>query len=427
MSLIHGISWVMLIRIAGAGLTYLSHVMLARWMGAFEFGIFAYAWVWVTIIGYIAPLGISGAVVKFLPDYLARGKWRRARGLISFSRIAVALSGLVIGTAFGLTIFLLGDLVPTHYRLPLYLAAATMPLMGLIDLHQELSRSFDWMRQAYFPTYVLRPAMLLLLVGIIVYRGIPTTASSASTAALIACLATLGAQFALFRGKVGSEFSADRATYHARHWLRAAFPFLFIEAAYLVLENTDIVMLGYFTPPDDIAIYYAVIRTSGLLGFIAFAVSALAAPRFSTLHAQEKTAELRAFYHQSIHLTLWPSLALGALLLLFGEPILAFFGPQFSSGYPALTILVTAMLFEAAFGPVSFLLSMTGHQAATARAIGYTAVANIVLNAILIPQWGLLGAATATALSIMLRTIWFTVLARSRLGVGLIPLLSHHR
>ncbi len=424
MSLIHGASWVMLIRVAGAGLTFLSQAMLARWLGAFEFGVFAYAWVWVTIIGFVAPLGISGAVVKFLPDYVTRGKWRRARGLIRFSRTTVLLSGLASGALFALTILLLGEQVPAHYRLPLYLAAATMPVMALIDLHQELSRSFGWMRLAYFPTYVLRPAALLALVGVLVYSSATITATSASAAALVACLVTLGAQAATFRRRLTPDLSTNRATYHTRHWLQAAFPFLFIEAAYLVLENTDVIMLGYFTEPENVAIYYAVIRISSLLGFIAFAVSALAAPRFSTLSAQGKTAEMQRYYRQSIHLTLWPSIALGALLLAFGESILAFFGPQFTAGYPALAILVGAILIEAAFGPVSFLLSMTGHQAATARTIGYTAAINIILNAILIPQWGLIGAATATALSIILRTIWFVVLARHRLGISASPIMA---
>ena len=413
MSLVRGVSWVMVIRVAGAVLTYLSHVVLARWLGVEAFGIFAYAWVWVTIIGFVAPIGISGAVVKFLPDYVARRKWPRAHGLIHFSRIAVLTSGILTGGLFAAAIFLLGGSVPEHYRVPLYLAALAIPLIGLIDLFQELSRSFDWMRLAYFPNYVLRPGALLLLVGVIVATGAETTATTAMLAALTATLITLTLQLILFRRRLPEVLPpAARRFRHGRHWVQAAFPFLFIEASYLVLENTDVIMLGYFMAPEDVALYYAVIRTTSLIGFITFAVSALAAPRFATLHAKQQFAELRAFYHHTIHLTFWPSLVVGVVLLLSGNLILSAFGTAFTDGYPLLVLLVVAILFEAAFGPVAFLLNMTGQQIAAEQAIMAVAVLNIVFNALLIPVWGLSGATAATALSIVLRTILFVALSR---------------
>ena len=62
---VRGAGLVMGIRIAGAAIALLSQVLLARWMGAFEYGIFAYVWVWVIILGIIAPMGL-----KFQPMML---------------------------------------------------------------------------------------------------------------------------------------------------------------------------------------------------------------------------------------------------------------------------------------------------------------------------------------------------------------------
>ena len=57
------------IRVAGAGLVYLSQALLARWMGSFEYGIFVFVTVWVMILGGLAPLGLSATVIRFIPEY----------------------------------------------------------------------------------------------------------------------------------------------------------------------------------------------------------------------------------------------------------------------------------------------------------------------------------------------------------------------
>src|SRR5665213_1836536 len=60
---------VFLVRVASAGLALLSQVLLARWMGSFEFGIYIYAWTWVLMIGALSDFGLSLGARRFIPEY----------------------------------------------------------------------------------------------------------------------------------------------------------------------------------------------------------------------------------------------------------------------------------------------------------------------------------------------------------------------
>src|SRR5712671_2081068 len=75
-----------LIRVASAVIIYLSQVLLARWMGRFEFGIYVYVWAWVGFLGMLSPIGIAYAAQRFIPEYRARGDDDGLRGFLRGSR-----------------------------------------------------------------------------------------------------------------------------------------------------------------------------------------------------------------------------------------------------------------------------------------------------------------------------------------------------
>ncbi len=102
-----------------------------------------------------------------------------------------------------------------------------------------------------------------------------------------------------------------------------------------------------------------------------------------------------------MHWTFWPSLAAAVVLLALGWPLLWLFGPQFVAGYPVMFILVVGFLLRSSMGPAEFLLNMLGEQRLCAAVLATTAVLDIALNLALVPRFGMLGAATATSISLV--------------------------
>src|SRR6478752_2503690 len=97
---------VFLVRVASAMLALVSQVLLARWMGSFEFGIYIYVWTWVLMIGALSDVGLSSAARRFIPEYTEHKSLDRLRGFLAGSRwlAFVIATGIGIVGALGVTL-----------------------------------------------------------------------------------------------------------------------------------------------------------------------------------------------------------------------------------------------------------------------------------------------------------------------------------
>ncbi|ABS64603.1 polysaccharide biosynthesis protein [Parvibaculum lavamentivorans DS-1] len=414
---VRGAAFVMGIRVAGAGIALLSQVLLARWMGAFEYGIFAYVWVWVVILGIVVPMGFGTSVLRFVPEYRTKERWRRLAGVLRASTFVVLALGLVTALLGVALLWAVRDHVESYYFLPLVVALLCVPAFALTDWQEGAARAFGWVNLAYIPSYIIRPLGIVLIAGGIVLFTGQATGLQVTLGALGATLLTLVAQRLFLSRRVARTVPPARPVYHLRHWVAISAPLVLVEGLFLILVNTDIVLLGYFVEPDQIAVYFAATRIANLMAFICFSLSALAVPKFAELHGAGKREELQTFMQGVIQWIFWPTLAAGVFLLLIGPFALGLFGEGFEAGYPLLWLLTLGFLARASTGPTEYLLNMTGHQNAVAWVYGAAAVGNIVLNIALVPSFGLMGAAAATAITIVGSTVCLAVIVRRRLGI----------
>ncbi len=415
---VRGAAMVMGIRIAGAAIALMSQVLLARWMGAFEYGIFAYVWVWVIILGILAPMGFGTSTLRFVPDYRFNEKWRRLAGILDASWRMVLIFGLVaMGLGLAALAIFQNEIAP-YYLLPLAVALICVPVFALTDTLEGTARAFGWVSLAYLPAYIVRPLGIVAAGGIIYLAMGKLTGLAAVGGALTAALLTLVGQRLILSRRIAKTVPKAKPVHHTRHWIAASMPFLLTEGLYLVLLNSDIVLLGVYVDPEQVGIYFAATRIVNLITFIYFAVAALAVPKFAELHAKGDREGLQAFVHDIIQWIFWPTLAAAAFILIFGNFALRLFGQDFGAGYPLLAILMLGFLARASTGPIEYLLNMTGNQNVTAAAYGSAGALNIMLNLIFIPRFGLEGAAAATAVSLVFASLWLFIAVRRRLGIS---------
>jgi O-antigen/teichoic acid export membrane protein len=201
---------------------------------------------------------------------------------------------------------------------------------------------------------------------------------------------------------------AMAAVYDTQLWLKSALPFMFLGAMRLVNQRTDIIMLGFFRPIEEVGIYRAVVQGATLVSFVLISINMVLAPIISGLYTQGKLHQLQRLVTISARGILFLTLPLVLFLLIGGHWILSFlFGVEFGAGANALRILCAGQLINAVTGSVGIILNMTGHEKYAVRGVAVAAGANIVLNLLLIPQFGIEGAAAATATSLV---IWDVLL-----------------
>jgi O-antigen/teichoic acid export membrane protein len=404
------------IRIVSAAIAFISQVFLARWMGSFEYGIFVLVWVTMVIAGNVSCLGFHTSVIRFIPEYREKGMLAELRGILIASRLFVLLASTAIAALGALAVVLLAPHIESYYVVPFVLGFICLPMIALSDLLQGLSRANSWAVFALSPTYLVRPVLILVLMAAALVAGYRPDAETALVVAIVATYATTIWQFAGVTGRIDRKMPVGPRKVHFREWFAVSLPIFLVESFFFLLTNADVLMVGFFMQPDDVAIYFATVKTLALVHFVYFAVKAGVAQRYAA-YTHGDRGKLAAFARDTVAWTFWPSLAMAAVVLLLGEPMLMLFGPGFDAGYPLLFLLVIGVVARSAVGPAESLLTMTGNQNVCAFVYAVTLALNIALSVMLIPAFGLWGAAIATTASMAFEAVALSFTVWKRLGI----------
>jgi O-antigen/teichoic acid export membrane protein len=407
---------VFLVRVGSALFALISQVLLARWMGRVEFGIYIYAWTWVLMIGPLADAGLSSGARRFIPEYVELKAFDKLRGFLSGSRwfsfgvaSAVGLIGIGIVT-------LIAPWMSSFVVVPLYLTCLAIPVCGLAAVQTGIAQSYDWPNLAFVPFYIVRQVGITVLVGAAYVIGAPTDAVTAMIFAVIASWAVTGGQALVLNRRLKTKVEPGPKQYEIKTWLATSLPIFVSESFYLLLTYVDILALEHLGSPGDVGVYYAAVRLLALVAFVYFAISSATTHKFTEYHVTGDSKRLATFFAETIRWTFWPSLAVCAVMLLCGRPLLGLFGEGFQSGYPVMFILAAGMLARAAVGPAERLLNMLGMRKQCAMVYAIAFALNLTLCIVLIPRLGIEGAASATATAMIAESIMLYIVAKRRLG-----------
>ncbi len=408
---------IFLIRVVSAGMAYLAQILLARWMGGSDYGVYVYVWTWVLLLGSMLDFGISASAQKIIPEYRASGADDQLRGFLSGSRWATLAASGLVALLLAAVVFALSGSIDPATVLPLYLGCLTLPAFVVANTQDGIARSHDWMKLGLMPQFIIRQGLIIGFTAGLFVLGFQLGAVAAMAASCAAVwIAMIGQMIALNR-KLRGHVPAGPRAYDFRGWLATSLPILLVESFYLLLSYTDVLVLQQFRPAEEVGVYYAVVKTLALVSFIHYAMSATTAHRFTEYHAAGDKERLAAYVRHAIVWTFWPSLGATVLLLALGEPILWLFGPQFTEGYGIMFVAAIGLMVRAAIGPVERLLNMLGHQNVCALAYALAFGVNLVLCLVLVPRFGGYGAAAATSAALTFETVLLFWIVRRRLGL----------
>lgn len=405
------------IRIISAAIAFISQIILARMMGEFEYGIFTFVWVLVVVFGNLSCLGFHTVVIRFLPIHETRGELNLVRGLNWSARAFAFLSASLLAVSGFVFLQVFDHIVPDYWMVPIFLGLFTLPMIALGDVLDGTARANGWALMALAPTYIMRPLMILAFMLAAIWWGADKSARTAMEAALAATYLTTLIQFVRVTFRLRRHLGPGSLAFDIRPWARFALPLFLVDGIGFLLTNSDVVVVGLYLPPEQVAVYYAAAKTIALVQFVYFSVKAAAAPRFSAIIARNDAKELAAFASQAARWSFWPALVVGLSVLAVGNFLLGLFGPAFTQGYPLMVILFAGILAKASVGPGEILLNMAGHQKLCVILYAVILSANIALNMTLIPYFGLAGAATATATAMMIEAVLLHIAARRTLGI----------
>jgi O-antigen/teichoic acid export membrane protein len=408
---------IFVIRVVSAALAYLSQILLARWMGGSDYGIYVYVWTWVLLLGSMMDFGISASAQKIIPEYRTRGEHALLRGFLSGSRWMVLAVSLVVSGMLAGVVKLLSPWIGADTIVPLYIGCITLPAFVVANTQDGIARSHDWMRLGLMPQFIVRQSLIIGVTAGMFALGFNLGATAAMLASAAAVWIAMIGQMVVLNRRLGHHIEPGPKTYDISGWLAISLPVLMVEGFYLLLSYTDVLVLQQFRSSEEVGVYFAVVKTLALVSFIHYAMSATTAHRFAEYHAIGDKTRLSAYVAHAIKWTFWPSLAATILLLALGKPLLWLFGPQFVIGYDIMFVAAIGLVVRSAIGPVERLLNMLGHQYICALAYALAFVMNVVLCVALVPRFGGHGAAAATSISLTFETVLLFWIVRQRLGL----------
>ena len=420
--LLTGSAAVALIWVAGAGLQYVSLVLFARWMGAPDYGNYVVAIALGQILAIVSGLGLPFVLMRFVPGYVTGRDWTGLRGIVRRSRQLTVAAGIAFAALLTavLSIVRPGSLDITV----LVLGAWLTPAAALSNLESELGHSLNRVALAYLFPVVADP--LLCVGSALALKGMRghLSATLLMMARYFSLAITLVLQFAVSQIVLPIAARGSKPRFETILWLKVSLPLLLVTGCYVVLARADLLTLGLFRPPGEAGLYSAAAKTAGLGSLVLGVVNARGGPILSEAWSRGDRTRFDLFARTIVAWAVWASLVVSLVLWTGGSRILAMFGPGFSAGYAALAILVVGNLVNSAAGPVTTLAIITGRENAAARIFTWATLADLVLCILLVPRFGSVGAAIATAASMCLWNAWLNrVMSRDlaiRLSSGLI-------
>jgi O-antigen/teichoic acid export membrane protein len=194
-------------------------------------------------------------------------------------------------------------------------------------------------------------------------------------------------------------------------------PMMLTGSMFFILGWTDNLILGIFRSSEEVGMYDAAFKLSTLSAIVLLAINAIQAPMFSELYNRNEMGRLQQIILKSNRLLFFTSLPLTLILCFFPEAILGFLGDGFKGAWLTLILLSIGNFINSITGSIGILLQMSGHQKQYNNIIISTAVGSVVLNFILIPEYGLLGAAITSSAAKIIQNLLSVAYAKKKLGI----------
>jgi len=388
-----------------AVIVFVTTIVLTRILGASDFGLYSLGLVVLQFGAVIALFGLNNGALKYVSAYLALNDKERVKGAI----IQAVSFPLIFGIILGIVAYFYSSFIAEFFNKPglesvIKIFAFGIPFFALMQSAESVTRGFKTAKYKVLGEKILKPSLNFVLILLLYFLGLRLL--GVVWAFVIAVFFTV---LFLFWGikKVFPEISFKKVVprFETKKLLSTSFSLMFVWVILFLLQWTDISMLGYFLNSDKVGIYQVAIRVSLLMMMSLSALGSIFTPIISTLYHKGGKQKLASTFKTVTRWGLSLTLLVFLILTISSGEIMRIFGSSFVLGTSSLIILCLGQLVHVGAGASGVMLTMTGREKLESLNVLGILILNVILNLTLIPKFGILGAAIATAVSLILLNI----------------------
>jgi len=406
----------------GGVLIFGLNAFIARSLGAEKAGIYFLSFTITMIIVNIGRFGMDSSIVRYIASYASVGDWSRVKGVYR-EGIGVTLIGTAILTLLAYLIY--PKMTEVIFKKPEILHPLNLMLLLIIPttfvvMVGEAFRGLKQIARSTILQNIVTPALVISSFIIFGIRG-----EIDNIIELFTFGALLSAAIAIvFWLMSNHQFRRIKAIYISSKLINMSRPLFLVNLLNLIIMWSPTLVLGIFRGNDQVGIFNVAARTAGLMNFMLISLNAIAAPQFAELYHRGDLALLCRSARNVTKMIIVMSLPVLFVFLVFPGAIMGIFGEQFITGAPILFVLTLGYFFNVATGSVGYLLLMSSNEKLVRNATIIVVVINLLLSFLLIPRFGMMGAAVTSALSIIILMAIFLILVKKRLHFWTISFLD---
>src|SRR5436305_2680827 len=406
-----GVTGTILLKVGSGGLAFAMFSLAARAMSPDGFGIFA---TWLSVAQIAAVVGLIGQellLVRFLNEYQARGQADLTKGVLVSSLRNSSLAMLIAIAAVATVAILRGE----WWLLILSVSAFTAVNAGLM-LGSQVARSLvsilmgEGNREFFW-----RIAVVVFLVVVLSAGGRldPAELFAAMSVAMAVCLVVQVVSIA----RVLPDLRDVAMRSETSRWRSSALYFWIASILEAANQYFDVILVYWLLDPTTAGIYFAASRLANIFAMLSAALYTFAARRLPSLYFSKHHLEFEHTLQLMAEVTGLCVVGGLAVIWLGASNLLSLFGPHFAAQQWVLIVLALGTAFQAAGGPAAAVLQLTGHESDYVPVVAANVLLRLLGFLILIPWFGLLGAAVSATVALCIATVILNLLCRRRTGV----------
>ena len=392
--------------------TFLVALLIARLSGEALLGAFAIVFAIRAIFALVCGLGMRIAMTKFVAATRARGDFAELRGAVRLGTGATLSAAVLTGALLALLAPVLAEQVFDQPSMtdPLRIVALSLPFAVLQDVTLAATQGFQSMRAFTRIGMILEPLCRLGFAAVSLVAGWDLMGLAGG---LLAASMIGGLSGAVVLSRLVRKLPAADPAHPWRRLANFAGVSWVASMATQGILWVDVVLLGAMVAAADVGVYQVATRAVMACMIVIIPLTSAMAPRIAHHWEMRDLDHVADSYRYVLRWT-W-RLTIVPLALVFGAPaaVLAVFGPGFSEGVVVILILGSGALVEALAAPSAVLLNQTGHNRLNMVINISALLGNIALNLVLIPPFGIAGAAVAWMLTLLVPGLVRIIVVRS--------------
>lgn len=422
---IRGSTLLLVGKVISVAVNLVVQVIIIRELTKGEYGAFAYALSLVTTASTLITLGIDRGITRFVAIYDEEGAYNKLFGTIALQLATIVSLGVFcIVAVIGLQSWITGTLIDDRQTVSaLVILIFLAPIQAFDGLMGNLFAVFAKPRAIFFRRNVLNPGLRLALAGLLVFTGGGPSMLAVGyvVTGLIGALTYTYLLVAILRQRgMLKHAHPGSLSFPVREVMAFTLPLLSSDLLFIVINTSDAIFLGRFGGAEDVASYKVVLPAAKMNQVVLLTFGVLFTPLASRLFARNDRDAIGRLYWQTaawVAVFSFPIFALTTSLAPALTEVL--FGSRYRDSWVYLALVSTGYYFSAALGFNSTTLKVLGRVRYIVVVATVAGALNLTLNIVLIKQYGPLGAAISTLITLVVYNTLNQLGLRSNSGIGM--------